>query len=262
MHGREHLPLTQELVVVLLGLGVEARIVIRIVALRTGGGGEHRLVQAPHTTGAGLPIPAVVAAFRIRVAIADQALAARFLRREQRIESEQPQAPRLLEVRIDRHWLDFGPSEEVVPGVMTDLDVVDDVLFLAGTNVLALAIVEAQIVVVSADRTEHVVPHDFRRYIRVVRIDQRKCLAGDVADHAAMIVSEPYLRGILFRRLSVRRRPIDPLGRYDVHVHSMSHRVIHPGRNQVFDLRRVFGRYGVPRLHCRICWRHDETQEC
>src|ERR1019366_5265220 len=149
MRAREHLPLTQELVVVLLGLGVEAREVVGIEGLRSRCAAVYRLVQAPHTTGAGLPIPAVVATVRILVAIADQALAALGLRRKKRVQTEQPHAPRLLEIRIDRHRLDFGPSEEVVSGVMTDLDVVDDVLVLARTNVLALAIEEAQVVVIT-----------------------------------------------------------------------------------------------------------------
>ena len=149
VNAREHLLLTQEPVVVLLGLGVEARIVVGIVTLRTGRGGEDRLVQAAHAAGAGCPIPTVVAAVRISVAIADESSAARLLRRKHGVQSEHPQTARLLEVRIDRHRLDFGASDEVVAGVVTDLDVVDNFLVLARPHVLALAIEETQIVVVS-----------------------------------------------------------------------------------------------------------------
>src|SRR5208282_654597 len=136
-------------------LGVETRIVIGIVALRTGGAGENRLVQATDTTRAGSPIPTVVAAVRIRVAIADQSGSSRLLRRKHRVQGEQPPAPRLLEVRIHRQRLDLGSSDEVVSGVMTDLDVIDHALVLARTNVLALAIVKAQIVVIARDWPEH-----------------------------------------------------------------------------------------------------------
>src|ERR1700730_884537 len=82
VHAREHLLLTQEPVVVLLGLGVEACIVVGIVALRAGRSGEYRLAQAPHAAGAGRPIPAVVAAVRIRIAIAYQSSTTRLLRRK------------------------------------------------------------------------------------------------------------------------------------------------------------------------------------
>src|SRR5271167_3303652 len=99
---REHVLLTQVFVAVLLGLGIEAGVVIGIVALRTGGAGKNRLAQATHTTGAGVPVPAVIAAVRIGVAIADESCSSRLRRGEHGIQSEQPQAPGLLEVRINR----------------------------------------------------------------------------------------------------------------------------------------------------------------
>src|SRR5271170_1779536 len=143
---RQHVFLTQVFVAVLLGLGIEAGVVIGIVALRTGGAGKNRLAQAAHTTGAGVPIPAVVAAVRIGVAIADESGSSRLLRREHGIQSEQPQAPGLFEVRIHRQRFDFGSSDDVVTGVVTDFDVIDHALILAGTNVLALAVVKSQVV--------------------------------------------------------------------------------------------------------------------
>src|SRR5579862_2486452 len=80
VHAREHLFLTQEPVVVLLGLGVEACIVIRVVALRTGRGGENRFAQTTHAPGTRSPIPAIVTAIRIGVAITDQPGASSLLR--------------------------------------------------------------------------------------------------------------------------------------------------------------------------------------
>src|SRR5260370_7498687 len=105
MNHREHLFLAQELVVVLFGLRIEARIVIGIEALRAGRGAVERLVQASNAAAARIPRPGIVTLLRSSVAKTNQALAACFLRREQRIEAEQPEAAGLLEVEIDQHPL-------------------------------------------------------------------------------------------------------------------------------------------------------------
>src|ERR1700758_2523339 len=97
MNHREHLFLAQELVVVLFGFRIESRIVIGIEALRSGRGAVQRFVQAPDAAAARIPRPGVVTLLGRCVAVPDEALTARFLRREKRIETEQPQTAGLLE---------------------------------------------------------------------------------------------------------------------------------------------------------------------
>src|SRR6202795_2936291 len=111
MNHREHLFLAQEFVVVLFSLGIESRIVIGIEALRSGRGAVERLAQTSHAAAARIPRPGVVTLLGRCIAISNQALAARFLRREQWIQAEQPQAPGLLEVGIYRHRLHFGAAD-------------------------------------------------------------------------------------------------------------------------------------------------------
>src|SRR5260370_26662143 len=136
MNHREHLFLAQELVVVLFGLRIEARIVIGIEALCSGRGAVERLVQASHAAAARIPRPGIVTLLRSSVAKTNQALAACFLRREQRIEAEQPEAAGLLEVGIDRQRLYFGAPNQIVTGVVADLDVVDNFLLVTRVDVL------------------------------------------------------------------------------------------------------------------------------
>src|SRR5579863_243674 len=102
VNRREHLLLAQELVVVLFGLGIEARIVIGIPGLRASRARVDRLVQTAQTARSGLPGPRIVAMRRIGITIAQQAGAASVLRSELRSKQEQPQAVGLLEIGIDR----------------------------------------------------------------------------------------------------------------------------------------------------------------
>src|SRR5271163_5337666 len=118
VNRRQHLLLAQELVVVLFGLGIEARIVIGIPGLSAGRARIDRLVQTAQASRAGLPGPRIVAMRRIGVAIAEQAGAASVLRRELGSEQEQPQAVGMLEVGIDRQRLHFGPANQIVAGVV------------------------------------------------------------------------------------------------------------------------------------------------
>src|SRR6202041_259238 len=106
------------LVVVLFSLGIESRIVIRVEALCSGCRAVERLVQTSHAAAAGIPRPGVVTLLGRCVAISNQALSARFLRREQRIQAEQPQAAGLLEVGIDRQRLYFRAADQIVAGVV------------------------------------------------------------------------------------------------------------------------------------------------
>src|SRR5229473_4130199 len=97
-----------------------------------------------------------------------------------------------LEVGIDRHRIDFGPSNQIVTGVMAELEV----LYLAALwtlgLILGVAVEEAEIIVVRSNRTEHVVPDDLHTDVVVVGVDQGEGLTGDVDEQAAMVLREPY----------------------------------------------------------------------
>src|SRR5260370_20543625 len=125
VNRREHLFLAKEFVVVLFSLGIETRIVIGIPGLRAGRARIDRLVQTAQAPRAGLPGPRIVAMRRIGVTIAQQAGAACVLGRELGSEQEEPQTVGLLEVGIDGNRLDFGASNEVVTGIVTELSVFD-----------------------------------------------------------------------------------------------------------------------------------------
>src|SRR5208337_735140 len=136
----EHLLLAEELIVVLFGLGIETRIVIGAVGPRAGRGRIHRLVQTAQAPRAGLPGPGVVAMIRVVVTITQQAGATILLGRELWTEQEQPQAVSLLEVGVDGQRLDFGPADQVITGVVSELVVVDfrKGLVDAGVNRVAI----------------------------------------------------------------------------------------------------------------------------
>src|SRR3984957_10943156 len=86
----EHRAIAEKFVVVFLGLGVEARVVIRVPGLRAGRSALQRLVQAANPARAGIPAPIVVAAVGLLIAKADESLAALGLRRKARVKTEQP----------------------------------------------------------------------------------------------------------------------------------------------------------------------------
>src|SRR5271156_926509 len=87
----QHLAFTEEFIVVLLGLGVEARVVIGIPGLWAGRRALQCLVEAPNPAVSGVPAPIVVATVGLLVPIADETFAALSLRRKHREEPEQPQ---------------------------------------------------------------------------------------------------------------------------------------------------------------------------
>src|SRR5208282_1685346 len=212
VHRRKHLLLAEELIVVLFGLGIEARIAIGVKALRGGRGRIHRLVQTAQAPRAGLPTPRVVAMIRIAVPITQQAAATFILRREFGTEQEQPQAVGNLVVGIDRKRLDLGSANEIITGVVPRLVVPNCKVGLVVAAVNRVAIVISQVVIVIADRTPQGVPDDLGRDIRIVGVDERKGLAGHISDEAAMVLRELYLRRIFFGRVLVWRRPIDAYG--------------------------------------------------
>ena len=257
VNRREHVFLADELVDVLLGLGIEARIVIRIPRVgrssaRSGRRAHDRFVDAADTARTGVEAPDIIATLRIGVTPADEAGATNFLRRENRIEAEQPVAAGRLEIRIGRQRLDLGAADQVVTGVVTNLEVLD----LAGLRtlllVLGVAVIEAQIVVVGGDRAEHVVPDDLDGDVGIVGVDQRERLTGDKADDRALVLREPDLRGVLFSRILIRRRPVDALGRHDLHRHPVLDLVVDARADQVFDLGGIFGRDEIARFDLSI----------
>jgi hypothetical protein len=159
---------------------------------------------------------------------------------------------RRLEIGIDRHRLDFGPSDFVVAGVVANLDVIDYAMRPAELGVLLVAIEEAQIVIVGRDWTEYVVPHQLVGDERIVRIEQGERLPRNVADQAAMVIAEPDLCGIFLGRFLVRRRPINALRGHDVHPHAHRRAVVDTGRHEILHQIRVFGGDDLARLDLRV----------
>src|SRR5580704_17905751 len=173
---REHVSLAQEFIQILLGLGVETRIVIGIPRMggssaRRGRGAHDRLVDAADAARAGAKAPDIVAALRISVTPSDESGTSNFLRRENRIETEQPVAAGSLEIGIGRERLDFGAADEVVTGVVSDLEILDLAGLRALLLVLGIAVVESQIVVIRSDRAEDVVPNDLDRDVGIIGVD-------------------------------------------------------------------------------------------
>src|SRR5208282_1326730 len=123
MNDSKHLFLAEELVVVLFSLRIETRVVVGIEALRSRCAAIERFVEAPDTAAAGIPIPGVVTLLGRGIAITNQALAARFLGCQNRIQTEQPQTAGLFEIGIYRQRLYFRASDQVVAGVVADLNV-------------------------------------------------------------------------------------------------------------------------------------------
>src|SRR5882757_2399534 len=225
-----------------------------------GGGGAHdRLVDAADAARTGAKAPDIIATFRISITPSDETGSANFLRRENREQSEQPVAAGRLEVGIGRKRLDFSASDEIVTGIVTDLEVLD----LAGLRtfllILGIAVVVAEIVVVGGDRTEHVVPNDLDRDFGIVSVDQWERLSGDEADDRALVLRETDLRRIFFGRIFVGWRPIDALGGDDLHRHPALDFVVHARSHEVLNFGCVFWSDEITRFNLRVAWRTERT---
>src|ERR1700690_340825 len=124
----------------------------------SGRGAHDGLVDAADTARTGAETQDVVATAGISVAPADKTGTANFLRRENRIQAEDPVASGGLEIRIGWQRLDLGASDQIVTRIVADLEVFDLLRLRSALGESGVAIVEAQIIVVGGDGTEHVVP--------------------------------------------------------------------------------------------------------
>src|SRR5690349_276766 len=95
----------------------------------------------------------------------------------------------------------------------------------AGLDVLALAVIEAQVIVVAGDRPKDVIPDDLVGHVWIIRINQREWLASYITNHAAMVLTQAYLTRILLRRVFVGGRPVHPLGRRNMQLHPLLNHV-------------------------------------
>ncbi len=77
---------------------------------------------------------------------------------------------------------------------MSKLGEVLEFLRAARIELRHLAFEEAQVGVIGGNRPEVRVPHDLGRDVWIVRIEQRKRLPRDIAEHAAMVRRELDLR--------------------------------------------------------------------
>src|ERR1700682_653279 len=92
---------------------------------RGGRRAHDRFVDTADTARTSVKRPDVVATLRIGIAPTDKSGSPNFLRREQRIEAEDPVAAGGLEIRIGRQRLDFGAADQVIAGVVADLEVLN-----------------------------------------------------------------------------------------------------------------------------------------
>src|ERR1019366_1507934 len=111
---------------------------------------------------------------RIGGSITQQSGATSVLGREFGTVQEQPQAVGILEVGIDGNRLDLGSADQVITGVVSQLQVIDCKVGLVEAGVNRLAIVISQIVVVIADRTPHGVPDDLGGHVGGIIVFQRE----------------------------------------------------------------------------------------
>src|SRR5208337_2658066 len=147
-----------------------------------------------------------------------------------------------LEIRIRRQRLHFGTADQIVAGVMSDLEILDLAGLRALLLVLGIAVVESQIVVIRGDRAEDVVPDDLDGDVGVVGVDQRERLTGDKADHGPFVLRKTNLRGILLGRILVWRRPIDALRRHDLHRHAALDLVVNTWAYEISNFLRILAR--------------------
>src|SRR5215475_4903984 len=215
MNASEHALLAEVLVVVLLGLGIEPRIVVWIPRERCRSRGNRRtqdgLIDPANAARLGGKTPGIVALLRVGITPADESDTAQFVRRQHRIEAEDPVTARILEVGIDRNRFDLGSSDQLVSGVVTDLEILDLLLHRTFGLILGVAVIEPQIVVIRSDRTEHVVPNDLGTNVRIVGVDQGERLSGNIAHKAPMVVGEANLSRVFLSRILVRGWPVHAL---------------------------------------------------
>jgi hypothetical protein len=195
IHARKQVFFAEELVVVFFGFGIKPRVVIGIPRLRSGRRRHDAFIETANSSRAAIQRPNVIATFGIEIAPADEAGSVNVFR-EQGVKSEQPDAIGLFEIRIDRQRIDLGTSDEVVAGIVADLEILDLPFLRTVPLVRAVAIIETQVVVVGRDRTEDIVSDDLVGNVGVVGIDQRKWLPRNVTDDAAMVGAEAHLAGV------------------------------------------------------------------
>src|SRR5580698_5545596 len=171
----EHVPFSEEFVVVLLGLRIEAGIMIRVPGKcrGTGSGGRthDRFVEPANPPRSGIKRPDVIAAIFAIITPADKSGSANLLGREDRVKREQPQPFGKFEVGIDRNGIDFGSSYQVIAGVVSDLEILDLPGLRSTMLVLGIAIIKPQIVVIRSDGPKDVIPDDLFGDERIVRVD-------------------------------------------------------------------------------------------
>src|SRR5262249_10544917 len=156
--------------------------------------------------------------------------------------------PRDLEIRISRERFDLGASYLRVSPEVTNHRIQKLNLGVSGIEVRDLALEVAKVSVIRRDGTKRGVPHDFCRHFRIVGVEERERLAGDITLNRSMIRGKADLCGIFLGRILVGWRPFDSSGCYDVHSHAARNRIVGAGTHQRLDRGGVRLRDSVTRF--------------
>ena len=98
-----------------------------------------------------------------------------------------------------------------------------------------------EIDVVGGEELVLVVPHDLRRDLRIVRVEDREGLTRDVVLQREPVGGELDLRRVLLRRLLVGLRPFDLLGGGDAHRPAVTDAPFETRRDELLRLVHVRG---------------------
>src|SRR5580704_19778248 len=210
LHRRQHLPLTQESVVEIFYLRREPEVRIRIDRIGVSGRSgapSHAAAEATAAATAksrqrvstvrhqprrftaqlaryGTVDPDVVLAFGIYVALAHHPIAAHRRWYEERKEAEAVTQAAAQGIRIGRYRRHLDTADIVVEGEVRDRVVAQRPAGRVAGEGGHLWVAHVDIVAVK--RPEAVVPHHLGRHLRIVRVEQRERLPGDVTRERAV----------------------------------------------------------------------------
>ena len=194
--------------------------------------------------------PGVVLLARLDVAVAERADALQVERLEDGIETLLHAVAvgiRLLGLRID---VEPRRPEEAA-------EVVEEEVALDGHRAVlrdgaGVGVEVAQVGVVEpVHEPVLVVPHDLVGELRVLRVEVRERLPGDVVLQAEAVGRQLHLGGVLLGGLLVRLRPLDPLRLDDRDGEAALDAPLHARRDEVLHLGDVAGVDLVARRHVR-----------
>ena len=191
--------------------------------------------------------PAVVLDLRIDTAVADKSKSAHLRRLEKRVRAEAIADSSPRGFRVGRDRIDLGAADVVVKSHVTNRQMLD---WIGGRRAWPIAgdLDILRYRVIGIERPVAEIPHHLQRRIRIVRIDQRKRQTGRIAFQCP-VGREAHLWRIFLSRGFVRRRPLEPIGRHDLHRHALLHEDEISRTDKVGNLVGLIRRDSVPGTH-------------